>query len=150
MLAPEMLTCLALNVYFEARSESIAGQLAVAHVVMNRVESPKYPNNVCNVVKQGPISKWWKEEHGKEVPIRNRCQFSWWCDGKSDVPTDMQAWDTAMRVATLVASGDLYDITDGATHYHAVYVQPSWSKDHYNIITIGEHVFYKEKPDERN
>ena len=79
-------TCLAKNMYFEARNQGLAGQLAVSLVVMNRVKDERFPNTICGVIEQGPISKWWLKEKGKIVPIRNRCQFSWFCDGKSDDP----------------------------------------------------------------
>ena len=73
--------CLAKNMYFEARNQGLAGQLAVSLVVMNRVEDDRFPETICGVVEQGPISKWWLEKKGKVVPIKNRCQFSWFCDG---------------------------------------------------------------------
>ena len=71
------ITCLAKNMYFEARNQGLAGQLAVSLVVMNRVKDERFPNTICGVIEQGPISKWWLKEKGKIVPIRNRCQFSW-------------------------------------------------------------------------
>mgnify|MGYP003316608280 CR=1 FL=1 len=77
----EALMCLALNVYFEARSENMASQIAVSLVVMNRVEDHRFPNTVCEVVKQGLTYKW-----KPSLPIKNRCQFSWYCDGKPDKP----------------------------------------------------------------
>ena len=75
----EAIMCLALNTYHEAKNQSFVGQVAVAQVVMNRVEDDRYPNNVCDVVKQGLTYKW-----KPTLPIKNRCQFSWYCDGKSD------------------------------------------------------------------
>ena len=75
----ESLVCLALNVYHEAKNQSFIGQVAVAQVVMNRVRDTRYPNTVCDVVKQGATYKW-----KPDFPIKNRCQFSWYCDGKSD------------------------------------------------------------------
>ena len=84
----EAIVCLALNVYHEAKNQSLAGQIAVAEVVMNRVDDPRYPNNVCDVVKQGLTYKW-----KPSVPIRNQCQFSWYCDGKSDVAKEKDAWE---------------------------------------------------------
>ena len=71
------LVCLALNIYFEARNQPTSGQIAVAEVTLNRVASRNYPNTVCGVVHQGPISSWWKKKHNKIVPVRNRCQFSY-------------------------------------------------------------------------
>ena len=86
--------CLALNVYHEAKNQSFIGQVAVAQVVMNRVKDTRYPNTVCDVVKQGATYKW-----KPDFPIKNRCQFSWYCDGKSDKPKEHQAWRTAMHIA---------------------------------------------------
>ena len=141
----ESIECLALNIYFEARTESVAGQAAVADVVMNRVMDERWPNTVCSVIKQGPISKWWKEKHGKEIPIRNRCQFSWFCDGKSDEPKkDSKEWRMAQEYARIVLSGRIVlDVTEGATHYHATYVKPSWAKTKTRTTRIESHIFYR-------
>ena len=76
--------CLADNMYFEARNQSWRGIVAVGMVTLNRVNDKRFPEILCEVVKQGPISKWWLEQKGKIVPIRHKCQFSWYCDGKSD------------------------------------------------------------------
>jgi spore germination cell wall hydrolase CwlJ-like protein len=80
--------CLAMNVYHEARNQSFIGQVAVAQVVMNRVKDNRFPNDVCEVVTQGQTYSW-----KPDVPIRNRCHFSWYCDGKSDKPRDAEAWE---------------------------------------------------------
>lgn len=139
--------CLALNIYHEARSDNLAGQAAVADVVLNRVADKRYPNSICKVIKQGPISKWWLKEKGKEVPIRNRCQFSWWCDGKSDEPKQTLAWRKAQEIAFHIVNNDLFrGITEGATHYHATYVDPHWNKSMLEVGRIGEHIFYKSLP----
>jgi N-acetylmuramoyl-L-alanine amidase len=125
------LMCLALNVYHEARSEPVVGQYAVAHVTINRVQSNKWPNDVCKVVKQG----YHKGRH--------RCQFSWYCDGKSDKPYEELAWAKSLIVADNVLSGKILDITYGATHYHARYVRPYWSKKLLKTVAYGSHKFYK-------
>ena len=86
--------CLALNMYHEARSQGTAGLFAVSAVVINRVNDPRFPNGVCEVVYQGPIRESWKTRQHKDLPdterqyypIKNKCQFSWYCDGKSDTP----------------------------------------------------------------
>jgi spore germination cell wall hydrolase CwlJ-like protein len=120
-----VLVCLALNIYFEARSENFRAQLAIAHVVENRVMSSQFPNSYCDVVFDG----------GER---RHMCQFSWYCDGKSDTPRDLKAWKTALRVA-----GSYWkypDPTAGALWYHADYVQPRWAGRNY--ISIGSHKFY--------
>lgn len=126
------LRCLALNVYFEARSEPESGQRAVAHVVLNRVAHPKYPDSVCKVVQQG----------GEQV--LHRCQFSWWCDGQSDRPVNQGAWIKSLRIAWKVYFGVLEDTTGGALWYHATYVKPYWSDSLLKRDRIGQHIFYLE------
>ena len=110
----ESLMCLALNVYHEAKNQSFMGQVAVAQVVMNRVGDARYPNTVCDVVKQGETYKY-----KPTIPIKNKCQFSWYCDGKSDKPEEPKAWRDAMHVANGVYNGHIADFVEGATHYHA-------------------------------
>ena len=124
MLIETALMCLALNTYHEAKNQSMIGQVATAQVVMNRVADSRYPNSVCEVVKQGPKYK------GSDVPVRHKCQFSWFCDGKSDEPKrDSKEWRMAQEYARIVLSGRIVlDVTEGATHYHATYVKPSWAK----------------------
>jgi len=126
-----ILTCLALNVYYEARSEPMVGQYAVAHVVLNRVANESFPDDACKVVKQG---------YSKGL---GKCQFSWYCDGKSDVPKDDLSWLYARVVAYNVLYDYHKDNTDGATHYHANYVRPWWSKHYDKTVTHGSHIFYK-------
>ena len=129
--------CMALNIYHEARSESMAGQFAVADVVLNRVESNRYPNNVCDVIFQ---AEW---ADGK--PVLHRCQFSWFCDGKSDTPRELDAWHRAKEVSNFIMiHNDFRGITEGATHYHTEYVNPSWNSVMQLIGSIGDHIFYKE------
>ena len=134
----EMLTCLALNVYHESKNQSLIGQIAVAQVVMNRVKDKRFPNNVCDVVKQGLTYKW-----NPSIPIRNKCQFSWYCDGKSDKPREGFAWEQAVTVAHGVYYGNLDDFVEGATHYHAHYVTPSWASTKSFITRIDDHIFYR-------
>ena len=141
------LYCLALNIYHESRSDNLAGQAAVADVVLNRVNDKRWPSTICEVIKQGPISKWWKEEKGKEVPIRNRCQFSWWCDGKNDEPLQPLAWRKAQEIAYHIVNSNLFrGVTEGSTHYHATYVDPKWNRSMLEMGRIGEHIFYKSLP----
>lgn len=125
------LHCLALNIYFEARSESEQGQRAVGHVVMNRVGNRHYPDTVCQVVRQGGAKQ------------RNRCQFSWWCDGRPDEPLNQRAWRDALQLAKAVYFGNSEDPTDGALWYHASYVSPYWTKGLTAVKQIGQHVFYR-------
>lgn len=132
------LVCLALNVYHEARDQPFIGQVAVAQVVMNRVQDPRYPNTPCEVVKQGPTYSW-----TEDFPVRNKCQFSWYCDGKSDKAKDVDAWSQAMVIAHGVYNGNLDDFVEGATHYHAVYVKPEWAKTKTPVVRISDHIFYR-------
>ena len=139
MLIETALMCLALNTYHEAKNQSMIGQVATAQVVMNRVADSRYPNTVCEVVKQGPKYK------GSDVPVRHKCQFSWFCDGKSDEPRrDSKEWRMAQEYARIVLSGRIVlDVTEGATHYHATYVRPSWAKTKKRTTRIEKHIFYR-------
>ena len=101
MLLETAFVCLALNTYHEAKNQSLVGQIATAQVVMNRVEDDRFPNTICEVVKQGPTRPSW-EDPEKEYPIKHRCQFSWYCDGKDDTPKNEKAWRKAQDVAFLV------------------------------------------------
>lgn len=130
----EDLTCLAQNIYFEARSEPTEGKLAVAHVVMNRVASRYFPETVCGVVRDGTDR------------TLNKCQFSWYCDGKRDVVTDDTAWKESMHLASQVYWGRASDNSGGALWYHADYVKPFWRKAFVRGPKIGRHIFYSRKP----
>jgi N-acetylmuramoyl-L-alanine amidase len=131
MITPAMM-CVAMAVYFEARGEPTAGQIAVAQVIRNRIEDPRYPDNACDVVKQG---YYWNG-----VPIRNKCQFSFYCDGRSDDPKNKQAWFNSLYIAHL--SGFVPDTTDGATHYHSTKVFPQWAYNGEITTKISKHIFY--------
>ena len=139
MIIETALMCLALNTYHEAKNQSMIGQIATAQVVMNRVMDRRYPNTVCEVVKQGPKYK------GSDVPVRHKCQFSWFCDGKSDEPKrDSKEWFKAQDYARIVLSGRIaLDVTEGATHYHATYVRPAWAKTKTRTTRIERHIFYR-------
>jgi len=129
--------CLAQNIYYEARGSNLADQVAVADVVLNRVLDTRYPNTVCEVVKQG-------EQHANGQMKRHRCQFSWYCDGKSDYPTDKDAWANAQqRAYMMIVHNDYRGISQGATHYHAKYVSPNWARDFDLVGRIGVHIFYR-------
>jgi spore germination cell wall hydrolase CwlJ-like protein len=123
--------CLANAVYFEARGESVRGQIAVAQVVMNRVFSPFYPNDVCGVVYQNA----------------NRhlaCQFTFACDGIPDVVTEPDAWARAQRIAHDMLGGKLWmPQVAKATHYHAYWVHPDWVNEMNKIYKLGVHAFYR-------
>ena len=143
MLLETAFICLALNTYHEAKNQSLVGQVATAQVVMNRVADDRYPNTICEVVKQGPTRPSW-ENPEKEYPIRHRCQFSWYCDGKPDVPKNEKAWRKAQDVAFLVLYNKInLDVTEGATHYHATYVRPAWARTKTRTTRIEKHIFYR-------
>ena len=139
------ITCLAKNMYFEARSEGIAGVVATTQVVYNRVNSKEYPNTICEVIEQAKISQWWLKEKGKIVPIRNRCQFSWFCDGKSDEPKEKKVFSKMVDISKDLVYGNIQvvDITEGATHYHADYVYPAWRKTKTKTVEVADHIFYR-------
>ena len=129
--------CLALNIYHEARNQPTAGKLAVAQVTLNRVKHDRFPNTICGVVYQG--------YYLNNNPIKHKCQFSWWCDGKSDQPREIQSWNYALMLARHMHEGifDNIDVVKDATHYHAVYVKPYWTKEKKKVKVIADHIFYK-------
>ena len=138
----DQLQCLALNVYHESRSDNFAGRVGVADVVLNRVNSNLFPDTICDVVQQSKTRVNWK---GNVVPVRGMCHFSWYCDGLSDEPLEEDAWEDAQVVAELVLNGGFRGIAEGATHYHATYVEPNWINDRGMVPVgrIGEHKFYR-------
>ena len=129
--------CLALNIYHEARNQPTAGKLAVAQVTLNRVKHDWFPNTICGVVYQG--------YYLNNNPIKHKCQFSWWCDGKSDKPKEIESWNYALMLARHMHEGifDNIDVVKDATHYHAVYVKPYWTKEKKKVKVIADHIFYK-------
>ena len=138
MILETALMCMAANIYHEAKNQSMLGQFAVAQVVMNRVEDSRFPDTICEVVKQGLTYR-----NGKVVI--GKCQFSWYCDGKSDEPNrDSKAWSNAIRHASIIMTETInIDVTDGATHYHASYVRPAWAKTKKRTTRIDKHIFYR-------
>ena len=136
--------CMAKNIFFEAAVESTAGKLAVAHVTLNRVDNKRFPNSVCEVVYEGPH---YTGANGQLYPVRDRCQFSWYCDGKGDDPREgSRLWEDAQELAkyVLLRSEELPDITDGALFYHASYINVpnGWNKK--KVTTkIDTHIFYR-------
>ena len=131
------LDCLALNIYHEARDESTAGRMAVSQVVLNRVKSRQFPSTVCDVVTQGP-------KRGG-IPLRDMCQFSWYCDARTDRPFHKKSWENSRILAEflLISHPFLPDITDGSLYYHAEYVSPRWSKTRRKMARIDRHLFYQ-------
>jgi hypothetical protein len=123
--------CLAEGIYFEARGELERGQAAVAQVILNRVRNPAYPDTICEVVYQ---NQGW----------RNRCQFSFACDGVPERVASRSAWRRAVRVAEQVTDGEIWlEEVGDATHYHANYVRPAWGPRMIMTDRVGEHLFYR-------
>jgi N-acetylmuramoyl-L-alanine amidase len=131
---------LAMNMYFEAGNQSDAGRLAVALVTLNRAASYAYPDAIQDVVTQGPVYENWR---GNMLPIKHMCQFSWYCDGKADVPEDSETWEEVLQLADYIIQHGIYDITEGATHYHNDTVHPYWADHLTHVVTIDNHLFYK-------
>ena len=132
--------CLAKNIYFEAGNQPLVGKVAVANVTLNRVKDFQFPNTVCEVVYQSEWTTNWK---GEEVPTRNRCQFSWFCDGKPDQPTDSETWVKSIAIAELVLDKYYPDLTENSLWYHADYIKPNWSNYLNKTVQIEAHIFYK-------
>lgn len=129
------LSCLAEAIYFEARGESFQGQLAIAQVILNRVKNKRFPKTICGVVHEGRYNK-------DGLPVRNKCSFSYWCDGKPEKIHNKEAYETASLAAITSLQLPLHDFED-VLYYHAVYVRPDWVKDRVFIGRIGKHLFYK-------
>lgn len=124
-------TCLATGIYFEARGESLRGQAAVAQVILNRVRNPTYPNTICGVVYQN--DHW-----------RNRCQFSFACDGIKDRILSPSHYKTAQDIAMAVTAGKIFiEEVGSSTHYYAQYVSPRWARSMEKMKKIGLHIFYR-------
>ena len=121
--------CMAKNIYFEARNESLKGQMAIALVTLQRVKDPRYPNTVCDVVYDNK-------------------QFSWFSDGLSDRPRNHKSYDSIALLASAMLDSDtaVYDFTYGSTHYHADYVSPYWNEYMILKAKIDTHIFYYEPP----
>ena len=135
--------CLALNIYYEARGSNFADKVAVADVVLNRVNDSRYPESPCLVVQQGISKPSWKD-NTVMVMVRNKCQFSWYCDGKADEPNNTDAWIEAQTIAwRIMQFQEFRGITEGSTHYHATYVDPNWAGSLQLVGTIGKHIFYR-------
>ena len=112
--------CLMEAIYFEARSETFAGKIAVGQVILNRVREKRYPNTICNVVHDG---KYWEGN-----PVKYRCAFTYWCDGKPERYGDLRALDEVQKVVIMLLAGVRVIGFDYVTHYHASYVEPYWSR----------------------
>ena len=125
----DAITCLSRTIYWEIRSEETGGMEAIANVVMNRLGHEDFPNTICEVVTQG-------REQGA-------CQFSWWCDGRSDDAKEDDSYAIAKEIARKALNKQLTDQTDGALYFHHQKVTPSWAVEYIKTLEIGEHIFYK-------
>ncbi len=130
---PEQWRCLTEAIYFEARGEPPEGQVAVAEVVLNRVDAENYPDNACDVISQG-------------TGRMHACQFSYTCDGTPELVTEPAAWEDAARIARRLLDGAPRRLTDAATHYHADYVDPHWAHVYPQTARVGRHIFYRQIP----
>ena len=163
----QQVVCLAENIYFEARAESMEGKAAVANVTRNRVKDHRWKDTYCGVVQEGPVRESWKTKQNPDLadservyyPKKHRCQFSWYCDGKKDIiwankeksgltiEGNARAWREAVRIAiyTLGYGGfRVNDNTDGAVYYYAHnLVYPTWADQKDLTVIIGNHTFMK-------
>ncbi len=137
---PDDLYCLAQNIYYEARNQNHEGHIAVAQVVLNRVRSDRFPNTICGVVYQG-------KRDARGNMIRNKCQFSWYCDGKSDIPRNAKnnpEWESAQNLARQILTHKIHlPVLAEATYYHANYVRPFWASKFNQVAIIDDHIFYE-------
>jgi spore germination cell wall hydrolase CwlJ-like protein len=125
----QAIDCLALAMYWEAKAEGAEGMRAVGEVVLNRVAHPKFPGTICGVVRDG----------GEQPP----CQFSWWCDGKSDQPIEARPWALAQRLARSLLMDRAQDPTRGALFFHSARIATPWALPRQRTVQIGHHIFYR-------
>ena len=124
--------CLSEALYFEARGESVRGMFAVAEVILNRVDTNRFPNSVCEVINQGTGRKF-------------ACQFTYTCDGRKEIIGEPASWDRVGKVAYIMLNGAPRSLTSGATHYHTLSVRPNWASVYTRTTTVGFHRFYRYK-----
>lgn len=155
MIDDKELHCMAKNIWHEARGTDKADRLAVAHVTKNRVMNPRFPNTVCAVVQQGKHKI--NPKTGKLYPLKNRCQFSWYCDGRSDkillsdhqgrpIKKNIHLWAEINELAYDVLIGYTIDPTNGSTHYFAPKMMdhvPHWAESFQLVHTTTGHNFYR-------
>lgn len=122
--------CLSEALYFEARGEDLWGQIAVAEVILNRVDSGRFPDTVCRVIRDG-------------TGRRHRCQFSYYCDGKAEAIGNPTAYDRIQKIAAMMIEGRARVLTKGATFYHTDAVTPNWMNAMEQTAVIGDHIFYR-------
>ncbi|MEM6409014.1 MAG: cell wall hydrolase [Pseudomonadota bacterium] len=122
--------CLSEAIYFEARGESLKGQIAVAEVILNRVASPKFPDTVCKVINQGTGRKY-------------ACQFTYTCDGLPETITEPAAYERSGKIARMMLDGAPRKLSGGALFYHTTAVKPRWARKFERTARMGVHLFYK-------
>lgn len=120
--------CLSAAIYYEARSEPLDGQRAVAQVVLNRVRDRAFPASVCRVVYQHSAAG---------------CQFSFACDGSTGHPLEPRAWAVAVEIAKAALAGSVFAPVGSATHYHTTAILPWWAASLERIGVVGSHIFYR-------
>lgn len=118
--------CLTRNIYHEARNEPTLGQEAVAAVTINRLKSGKYGNSICKVVYHPYAFSWTLDESKQTGKLKEN-----------------EAKEKAKSIAIKAIQGDLEDPTNGATHYHATYVNPKWNRHLEKKVKISNHIFYE-------
>lgn len=123
--------CLTEALYFEARGESHSGQIAVAEVILNRVDSKRYPNSICGVAKQGANNG------------RKGCQFSFHCDGKKNHVGNKPVFEELGKLAYIMMQGMPRTLTGEALYYHNTKVNPRWARKFVKTARIGDHIFYR-------
>jgi len=135
---PSELYCMTEALYWEGRNQDGVSIAAIGNVILNRAANEDFPDSVCDVVHQGPLD-------GSKMTL-HRCQFSYYCDGKSDKPSDnileQRAWAFSEIIAELLLRGEVQDFTHGSTYYHADYVDPFWNKVYTEVAQLGDHKFY--------
>jgi len=138
LLTEESINCLIQNSYYEARNQEDEAIVGVVHVSLNRWYDSRYPDNICDVIYQSKLDRYGRI-------ILNQCQFSWYCDGKSDNPKDKVAYDRITKVTekAIMLWYLNMDITDGSTHYHSIKVYPDWAPTLAYIKQLGDHKFYR-------
>jgi spore germination cell wall hydrolase CwlJ-like protein len=163
----QQVVCLAENIYFEARAESMEGKAAVANVTRNRVRDTRWKDTYCGVVQEGPVRESWKTKQNPDLadadrvyyPKKHRCQFSWYCDGKKDIiwankeqtgqtiEANARAWRDSVKVAIYTLEFGSYRVNDntkGAVFYYAHnLVTPNWSHVKDLTVIVGNHTFMK-------
>lgn len=135
------LDCLARNIYHESALESRSGKIAVAQIVINRIENDSYPNTICGVIHQSKIKN-----------NKRYCQFSWVCDKRSKVKEDSKAWLESLDVAFHIMTGNLESKiikNTKALYFHNDSVVPTWSLCKSKVVKIGNHTFYADKNNKR-